>query len=169
MKILNKLKEYDIYRARWKVREWADQKDHCFEGLLVALKDNDNQIRFYDTYWGICNRSGKSFNPKEVQELFDIKFYCNLDELEEKSKYQTDYYDDDDIYYLHNQHACMESCRSYYVKKGTKKSKQKILSVINKKIIEAEHTIESAITDIERYSEKKIEVQNGDLSIYLQP
>ena len=32
------MKLKDVYIAQWKEREWGDQKDHCFEGLLVVME-----------------------------------------------------------------------------------------------------------------------------------
>lgn len=160
------LKINDVYRARWKERTWGDQKDHCFEGILVVLKKNDNFI-LADTYWGIGDSSGQVYTPERAEEKFELTYYCNLDEIDEINEYKTKYYDDDDIIYLSRQHACVDSCKYYFIKKGAKRSQSKMVETLNKNIEDSKHTVDWETRKIKENADKLAEVISGNLNIYI--
>ena len=166
-KTIKNIKENDVFHARWKERVSGDQKDHCFEGLLIAMKNAEGVTKFVDTFWGICRWDNKTFTFSELNEKFVWEYYCNLDELEKIKSYDRDYYADEDIYWLHDQHACVDSCKYYYIKKGVKRNKDKILRVLEENIKKAENDIERKIRSIKSWSEKKKEVEGGKLDIYI--
>jgi len=168
MKIIkSKIKENDVFLVRWKAREWDDQKDWCFEGSLVAQKNDEGEFIFYDTFWGIGRHDNKSWKFTEMMKTFNVEYYCNLNELEKISHYECDYYDDKDIFRLSDQHGCMESCVYHYIKKGTQKSKEKILSVLGENMRKAKNELENSGRDIENIATKIKDVENGNLSIYI--
>src|SRR3990172_12020854 len=158
---LKNIKENDVFHANWKVREWGDQKDWCFEGLLVAKKI-DGKMMFIDTYWGVGRFDNKSWNYTDLRKLFNFSYYCNIDDLEKIGSYDVDYYDDKDIYRLHDQHSCSESCNYYFIKKGTKRSKTKMIEVLEEKINEAKRNIEWNTRKVEEYSAKKQQVADDN-------
>jgi len=56
----------------------------------------------------------KFFTLEKAQERGTLKYYCNLDDLEKIEKYETDEYDDEDLFRLSDQHACVERCIYWY-------------------------------------------------------
>lgn len=164
--LLKNIKENDVFHARYKLRECGDQKDHCFEGLLVAMM-REGEMMFVDTYWGLKRWDNKKWNFKQLKENFHFEFYCNLDDLEKKDKTAELYYDDKDIFILHDQHSCVESCRYYYTKKGAVRSQKKMIATLDKKIADAKSDIDWRVREIERESAKRKEVENGNLEVYI--
>jgi len=156
----------DVYRARWKERTWGDQKDHCFEGIFVVLKKN-NTFMFADTYWGIGDSSGKVFTPEQTEEKFELTYICNLDEIVSIHPYDIKYYDDNDLIYLSRQHACADSCKYYFIKKGAKRSQTKMVKVLNESIEYSKRKIEWETSSIKENSDKLAEVISGNLDIYI--
>jgi len=157
----------DVFHARWKQREWGDHKNHCFEGIVVAMFDKNNELWLVDTFWGIKCWDNKKWRYANFVKLFNFTFYCNLKELQKIGRGELDYYDDKDVFYLHEQHACCESCRYFYIKKGTKRSQQKMLTVLQDKIDRKKQEIQYATDEIKRLSALKVEVEKGNLDIYI--
>lgn len=164
-----KIKLNDVFHFRYHPtgEQGWDSRTHCFEGLLIARKDNDGNLQLVDTYWGINDTSGRVFNPSEIDKKGILTFYCNFNDIEAIDYYEKNYYDDKDIFWLHRQKACVPSCEYYYKKKGATRSKTKMLEVINEKIREAKRKANSYIEDIARYSETKAKIEKDDLSVYL--
>ena len=163
---LENIKENDVFRVIWKKREQNDMKDWCFEGILIATKSYGNELIFIDTYWGI-KRDGKSFSWDRLNQWFDFKYWCNLDELELKSKDIKNYYNDSDIFIIHTQHSCSENCRYYFLKKGAVKSKVKMIATIKKDIEDSKRTIDMANNNIRYRNEQLAKVESGDLEVYI--
>lgn len=166
MSVIKKnLKKYDVFIARWKKREWGDQKDHCFEGLFIVEKYGKKDFRFVDNYWG---RSGttanKVYNFTRALELFNLKYYCNLKDLIGIGQSEVFYYKDEDIFCIHEQHGCS---KSYYIKRGTKKNKEKIITVLKNKIEKSKHNIDWEIKNIEDWSKKIQKAKKDDFEFYI--
>jgi len=157
----------NIYNARWKEREWGDQKDHCFEGLLMAMEDKNREIWLVDSYWGVGNWDNNKFRIKDAENNFNLTYYCNLDEIEKIQKHQSEYYKPEDVFVLHDQHACVEGCRYYYKKIGAEHNKETMLTVLEKRIEEEKHNIDWAKRAIDDYKKKIIDVENNKLDIYI--
>lgn len=160
--IPNKIKVKDVFHATWKD---SSKSNHCFEGLLVA-EQWDRGIVLVDTYW---NSENKWFTPEQAEVQLNLTYYCNLDDYELKNVPNAGkYYDKGDYIYMHSQHACVESCRYFYLKKGAIKSKDKMIASLNEKIEEAKREISSANSTIE-WALKDIEkIENGQLeNIYI--
>jgi len=174
-KKINKLKIGDVYNFNWNTEEynkqsWGGSLSHCFEGLLVVMeypewneeKDKyENELKLVDTFWGVNRTSdNKSFTLEEAQKRGVLTFYCNLNDIEGIEKYNLDKYDDKDLFALHDQHSCVESCIHWYKKKGAKQSPAKRISVIDEEIIKAKKDIEYNIRQIENLSgeRKKLEI-----------
>lgn len=164
--LLKNIKENDVFHATWKQKEWGDQKDWCFEGLIVAKKV-DGKMMFIDTYWGVGREDNKKWDYTNFNKLFNFNYYCNLTDLEKIKSYDAEYYDDKDVFVLHDQHSCVESCRYYYIRKGSKRSKSKMLEVLEEKLSEAKRNVEYATRSVEEYATKKQQVEDGNLDIYI--
>jgi hypothetical protein len=162
------MKINDVYRLKINHEKYPDFSNHCFEGLLVVKKGWDGKIFLADTFWGIGNTTGKTFTFKEAIELGALFFVCNLNDVIPIGTHETVYFDNSDIIVLYDQHGCMESCVHRFLRtKDIKRSKKKMLSVIDEKIGELKKEIKYAIDDIEKYAEKRIEIEKGNFEISL--
>lgn len=144
----------DVFHAYWKD---TNQSNHCFEGTLIA-KEYKSVLRLYDTFWSpFGGNGGKDFSIEDAYELFNITFYRNLNDydLTKPVKKPQSSYLEHDFIFLHNQHACAESCKYFYLRKGAKKSKVIMLHALNKRLDEAYREIESA--------KWRVEYTNGDI------
>lgn len=137
------------------------------ENLFVAKIGEDGKIILVDTYCGIGRLDNKQYSLSEARKLGKLEYYCNLDEIEKIEEYKTKYYDDKDIFILHDQHACADSCIYYFVRKGAEKDKEKMLETVNELLNKAKREIEYQTRNVEEYSAKKQQIENGNLEIYI--
>lgn len=142
-----------------------DSRTHCFEGMLV-VKEERTGIVLCDTYWQNDGTNGRQFTPDRAMAEGVLRHYFNLNDVDSITEWKREYYDDHEIFCLHNQHSCSPSCRNYYVRKGAAKSKEKMMHVVAEKIEEANCKARSAARDIERYTEIKAKIESGDLEVY---
>ena len=158
-----KIKELDVFHFRYKpkIAETMSYPDHCFDGQLIAKKNQKGEIYLEDTYW---SSGDKCFTPKEAKEKGILTFYCNLNEVEEIGEGSQDYYADEDIFNLSHQHGCY---RKFAVRKDAQRNKEKMLSVINERIREAKRKIEWLLEDLERYSVTRHEIEKDNLDVWL--
>lgn len=171
-----KLKIGDVYNFNWNAEEynkqsWQGSLRHCFEGLLVVMEGHvynnktskyDKKIMLVDTFWGINREeNNQRFTLEEAQKRGTLNYYCNLNEIEKVEKYHLDNYDDNDLFRLHDQHACVDSCVYWYKKKGAKKSPQKKIKVLQEKINKEKSDIEYSVRHIESMSAeiKELEIK----------
>jgi len=155
------LKVGDIFHSSWKERVWGDQKDHCFEGLFIIMQDEEGEKWFVDTFWGVNRWDNKKWKFTETNELFKLNFYVNLNDLEKVEHYSLDDYSDEDLFTLHDQHACVKSCIYHFKRKGAIKNPQKKISKLQEEINEEKRKVEWAVRNIESKSAeiKKLELQ----------
>jgi len=156
------IKENDFFHFRT-----TKVDSHCFEGLLMAVKNENGELFLADTFWGIGDTSGRTFTIAQAEEKGELKLYCNLDNIEKISRNESDYYDDKDIVMLSRQHACSENCRHYYKRKGSQRSKDKMLRTITEKIDTAVKEAKWLLNDVARLTEIKAKIEAGDTSVYL--
>lgn len=153
----------DVYRFRYNAEEhekaWSDL-NWCFDGQLI-VKENSKGLYLEDTYWTSDNRC---FTLEEALNKGTLEFVCNLDDVEECSENPYNYYEDEDIFDLSYQNGCYRRIR---VKKGAKRSKDKMREVLECKIAESKSKIESAQYEIEINKKKLQELENGNLDIYV--
>lgn len=163
--VMQDIKVDDVFHVRYTeaYRKEHGTRDlhHCFEGLAIARKEGD-QIILVDTYWGLSGGSySKIFYLKDIGRKIDIEYYCNLTEITKIENYKISYYADEDIIFLHNQHACTESCKYYFIKKGAVRSKEKMIQTLQEHISEAERSINSEKRTIEWKMKTLQEIENG--------
>ena len=157
-----KLKLNDVYRFSYNV-SWTERMFDpywCFDGQLV-VKENKNGLYLEDTYWN--SSEGRKFTLEEALERGTLTFVCNLDDVKECQEYDTQFYADEDIFNLSHQHGCY---KKYCIRKGAKRSAEKMKAVLNEKIEESERKIKWLTSDVESYKKKLQEVENGNLDIY---
>lgn len=157
------IKLNDVYRFRYNEDELERSSRDlkwCFDGQLIVKEDSDG-LYLEDTYWRSDNRC---FVLEEALEKGTLEFVCNLDEAEECKEDPYNYYDDEDIFDLSYQH---NSQKRIMVRKGAKRSKDKMKEVLEYKISESERQLKSVQYDIDIYKNKLKELENGNLDIYI--
>jgi len=157
------LREGDVYR--WSYKEPGDNgawgRYHC-KSMIAIVKNG----RLRDTYWQI----GGSFSPGSFSFGFDdlhrfnLEFLANLTDLENRPEYDSDYYADEDIVNLNHPNS---SKGNFYVRRGAKRSADKMLATAQNKIADAESKKRSAEATIERMLARIAEIERGDTSGYL--
>lgn len=163
--VMQDIKVDDVYKIRYtqSFREARVNSDlnHCFEGLAIATQ-SDNGIILVDTYWGLRGGTySKIFKISDIGKKIDIEYYCNLNEITKIHRLEVKYYADEDIVFLHDQHACVESCQYYYIRNGAVRSKEKILRVLNEEIADAESRLVYAQNGIEAKKKLASEIEAG--------
>jgi hypothetical protein len=133
----------------------------CFDGQLIVTRGFAGNLYLKDTYWG-SSGDNKCFTLEEALERGELKFICNLDDVEQINAYALDYYDDEDLFDLSRQHGCY---KLYYKRKGSKRSANKMERVLKDKICNMEGEIKARQSDLKWYKEKLNELKNGNIDI----
>ena len=161
------LREGDFYHFHYHPKEtqgW-DSRMHCFEGLLRLVRVGD-KLQFRDTFWGISgSNESRCFTIEEARTLGKLTFYCNINDIEKIGFHECRYYKKEDVFCLHKQSACYESCRYYYKRKGATRDKDTMLQAIANEIEEETRNLKRATNRMERLNDKNAKVENGDLSV----
>jgi len=158
------MKENDVFRFRYKAeaeKKFTLDPYHCFDGQLVVKKNRDGNFILRDTYWS--SSDGRCFTPEEAEKEGTLTFVCNLDDVRNIEEWETDYYADEDVYNLSQQHGCY---KYYTVKKCAQKSQGKMLQVVRSKIKDEEYSISSSINRIEFLSRQAQKIESGDINVY---
>ncbi len=159
------IKVNDVYKFAYN-EEWCKKKAEpywCFDGTLIVKQGNDGNLYLVDTYWGMDGgSSNKTFTLEEALEKGSLHFYCNLDEVEECSEYDFNYYADEDLFDLSYQNRCY---RRFYKRKGAKRSAEKMKKVLEEKIKEAIYKIKHNTNKLQDLSEKLGQVKQGNTDI----
>ena len=92
-------------------------------------------------YWDFNGERGRRFTPERAEREGELKYYFNMDDVEEISGRETMYYDNKDLFALTRQHACHSSCIQHYKRKNAEKSSAKILEELRRRIKDSEYTI----------------------------
>lgn len=151
------IKLNDVYRFRYKI-----YKAWCFDGKLIVRKDKNGNLYLQDTYWGFNSNENKSFTLEQALEEGYLTFLCNLDEVEECTVFDLDYYADEDLFNLSYQHGFY---KLYYKRKGAVKSPEKMKNVLMQKIKSTEEDIEWSQGRLKRLKEKLEKLNSGDVDI----
>lgn len=157
--VVETLREGDVYR--WSYRDPnTDHRSygsyHCCSRIAVVYRG-----RLMDTYWQIGNSfsEGRSFGIDDIKKL-DLKFVANMDELEPAKEYQADYYDDVDIVSLNHANSPRGN---FYLRKGAKRSQDKMLAVARQRLAEAEADERTAVRRRTEISEIIDRIEDGAL------
>lgn len=129
---------------------------HCFDGQLIVQENG----LLKDTYWGNSNDMSKCFTLEKALAEGHLDFICNLNDIEEIQEYETDYYNDNDLFNLSSQHGY---CKLFAKRKGAKKNSEKMKGKVEDKIRELEAKVKSAEWEIGRLHQCLTFIQDGDL------
>lgn len=139
-------KHGDIFRWSWneetrkskKLSERAGTLYWCCSRICVFKEDN----KFWDTYCGGSDyNNDKRFTIEQAETMLDLKYVANFDDLEISQPYKRAYYDDKDCVDLNHANS---SRGNFYIKKGAKKSIDKMSLVLERAIEDAKSEAERA-------------------------
>lgn len=137
---IEQLREGDVYRWSYRdpkanSRPYGDY--HCCSRVAIVHRG-----RLCDTYWmiGSSFSHGRSFGMDDLPAL-ELKHLGNLSDLEKAPEYQSDYYDDADIIDLNHANSTRGN---FYLRKGAKRSRDKMLAVARQRFAEAESDFHTA-------------------------
>ena len=144
---IEKLREGDIYR--WRFRDpntdtRAYGSYHCCSCIAIVHRGT-----LKDTFWQIGESfsDGRSFMMEDLPKL-ELTFLGNLSDLVSAKEYEADYYDDADIVDLNHSNR---TTGNFYLRKGAKRSRDKMESIARQRFAEAEadfHTARRRMNDI---------------------
>lgn len=163
------IREGDVFRFSYSGEQRAKlfEPYHCFDGQLVAVIEGGS-IRLMDSYWlheFKPRHDSRWFTEDDAMAKGELTFVCNLGDVQKVDKWQTQYYDDADVFDLSYQHRCYAF---HAIRKGASKSKGKMLQVIEEKLQAERRAIESANWTIERLTKEAKKIEEGRLEeVYL--
>lgn len=162
---LEQVKLGDIFRFHYSEEQAAKRHMpyHCFDGQLVAVECERNGIILLDSYWLYQFQprgDGRRFTVDQAQQEGELTFVCNLNEVEKVDKGTTQYFDDGDVFDLSYQHHCYPY---FAIRKGAKRSQEKMRRVVAEKVSEERRKIESAASQIEWLGRQLQKIEDGRL------
>lgn len=157
------MRDDDIFRWRYRApgddRQWG--RYHCCSQIAVFRAG-----RLQDTYWMIGNSfpsDGRSFGADRFQEL-ELTYVGNFADIERAKEYQADYYDDADIVNLNH---CNSTAGNFYLRKGAKRSKVKMLESARRKLEKAQSNERAAQWQAEQLRTRIALIEAGDLDTHI--
>lgn len=158
------MRERDVFRFKYNeayLDKWS-YWDHCFDGKLVAFSSGESFLLF-DTYWmhrPFTDRpsSGRRFTPKEAAERGELKFICNLNEVDIIDEHMISYYADEDVFNLSYQHG---HCRFFAIRKGAPRSSERMLLALREKEKEIRSEMEYGASHLQRIAVARQRIQDG--------
>lgn len=156
-------KEGDVFQWRYADpdaddRPWGDY--HCCSRIGIF---HEGRIR--DTYWqiGVSFSSGRSFGVEDFPKLI-LQFRGNLSDFEKRPEYDADYYDDADFLDLNHANSTRGN---FYLRKGAKRSTEKMLTVARRKLEKAQSDERYAISRAEDARKVIAKIEAGETDVYL--
>lgn len=140
------MKDGDVFRWSYKdpkpdwsnVSYWAKSRIGIVKGDFI-----------FDTYWG-SSGGNAVWDFKEANSLLNLDFLANMADLEKVDEHRLIYYADADVVNLNHANS---SKGNAYIRKGAKRSPEKMLEVVRHNIERANSRIKSLEHDIAQLSE----------------
>jgi len=162
----------DVFSFRYNEEETKKRFEpyHCFDGQFIVKQRENGELYLMDTYWASKYDNFKHWSGykwktiEDAQKQGTLTFICNLDEVEEIREHDLQYYADEDLFNLSCQHGC---CKFYVKRKGAKRSIDKMLQSIRRKIEDEHSKIRSAENSLKWLNETLKKIEAGDTSVYL--
>jgi hypothetical protein len=153
------LREGDIYLWNYRDpttdnRSWGSY--HCCSRIAVVTRG-----RLRDTYWS--SGDARSFGAEDLSKL-ELTRIGNFSELEQAKEYQADYYDDADIVNLNHANS---TSGNFYLRKGAKRSQDKMLAVANQRYAEAESDFHTARRRMEEIGKLIDQIDDGATNLHI--
>ena len=158
---MSEIKDGDVFR--WSYKRDVKRGDHSYwRKSRIAIAENGV---LFDTYWSISNRldgNCRHWTYDEAVDTLNLTFLGNLADLERVSEGEGKYYDEADIVNLNHANS---SRGNFYIRKGSQRSREKMLRTARHGIERHEADICSAQHAIERLKEAIAKIEAGaDLS-----
>lgn len=149
---MHDFKEGDIFYWHYKDKptDGAWGVYHCKSQIAVMRNG-----LLVDTYWSGYSDSTR-FKPGDGR--IELRFISNIEDLEPKDEMVANYYDDAEIVNLNHANS---SRGNFYIRKGAKRSPEKMIEAIRYKKEKAEAEIRSANWTIERLDKSLKEINDG--------
>lgn len=154
------IKEGDIFQWSYKDEKSGDRgpykRYHCKSQICVA---KDGRLR--DTYW---NMSGydDTWSYEEAQVSLRLVYVGNFADLDKSDERNEEFYDEADCVNLNHPNS---SRGNFYLRKGAKRSRAKMLEMALHKKERAESEVRYRTQDVERLAETIDRINAGaDLS-----
>lgn len=158
-----KINKNDVYSFRYneKYTQKLFEPYRCFDGILVVREKKSGKLYLEDTFWSSEN---KTFTLEEALNQGHLEFILNLNDFDISEEYKEKYYTTSDFKILPCHHGYQ---KSYYLRKGAVKSKEKMLEVINNNIEELNRKKNSIEWSIELQQKNLKDLESGNLEIYI--
>ena len=142
-------KDGDIYRWRYSDSQLKDMDYKIDAGTLywccsqICVFKNG---KFVDTYWTTSDTHNNRFEASDVPGKYIVEYVENFDNLIKANKQDRAYYNDSDCVDI--SHANMTG-GGFYIRKGAKKSLEKMAKIMNRKIYKLQRDISYAESQLE--------------------
>jgi hypothetical protein len=121
-------KEGDIYH--WRYKRDVESRILKFSCDAYWCKSCIGVVKnglLSDTYWGYDKTT---WTPEEADQDLELTYVANFDDLEKKNESAKSYYEDADCVNLNHQNSTRGN---FYIRKGAKKSRNKMIAVAKEK------------------------------------
>lgn len=160
--VIEKLVEGDVYRWRYLAPKdpgtYGDY--HCCS--CIAIVQNG---RLRDTFWQIGQSfsDGRSFDLADLPRL-ELTRLANLSELVPAKEYEADYFDDADIVNLNHSNSTKGN---FYLRKGAKRSPDKMIATARQRFAEAEADFHTARRRMDEVGQIIDKLEAGQIVLYI--
>lgn len=153
-------KDGDVYRFVYSRESWDRAKTRMGGGDLNWAFDGQLVFRdgwLCDTYWGLDWRgdTGRRFRVAEAVASGELTFICNLNDVEKIRDYEYELYAEADAFNLSHQHGCY---KHFVKRKGARKDPEQMRRVLDKKVADARHAVDSAVRQLEYSVARRVEL-----------
>lgn len=118
--------------------------------------------KFKDLFWSMG--TGSESYTLSVEDVL-LSFMGNINDYEECNEYQLKYYDDGDILNRNHSNHSKGWGNCFFIKKGAKRSREKIKQGLLYKLEEVEYKISSAISDKQMVEKELVNLNNPDYDL----
>jgi|WetSurMetagenome_2_1015567.scaffolds.fasta_scaffold01001_8 hypothetical protein len=110
-----------------------------------------------DTFWS-NHCDGFNLTYEKALDELELQYLGNLNELEKKSEYFVDYYDEKDCVNINHSNSLKGN---FYIRCGAKRSKKKMVEVIKYKIEKERGNIKFSVNEIKYLKRALKEIEDG--------
>lgn len=152
------LQEGDHFR--WQYNETVNVNQYSYWcKSQMCIWDGKN---FKDLFWSMGTGSDSYTLPSEDILL---SFIGNIKDYDECNEHQLKYYDENDILNRNHSNHSKGWGGCFFIKKGAKRSREKIKQVLLYKLEEAEYKINSALRDKQQTEKELDNLNNPDYDL----